>query len=151
MRSLIFSITAALLLAPNVVSAQALSLGPAARPLGTITSFAHPMWELPTWRQTSRDVSVTGSLGPAPRARPGAPAAEVEIVRRCRRAVVGAALPYGVAHVDAIGAGSPVPVRNGYVAPIEVNIVYARGALREARQATIECFLDTAGRVKSVR
>jgi hypothetical protein len=150
MRSLIFSITSTLLLVPNVVSAQALSLGPAARPLESITSFAPPMWEAPIGRQSSSDVSVTGSLGPA-RARLGLPAAEVTIVRRCRRAVVGAALPYGVAHVDALGAGSPVPVSNGYVAPIEVNIVYARGALRESRQATIECFLDTAGRVKSVR
>jgi hypothetical protein len=64
---------------------------------------------------------------------------------------VGAALPYGVAQVNAIGAGSPVPIPNGYMAPIEVNIVYARGAVRETRQAMIECFVDTAGRVKSVR
>jgi hypothetical protein len=146
MRRLISSVTAALVLMPAVVSAQALRLGPAARPIESMTSFAaHLSLQAPVGRQRSFDPEVTGSLGRA------APAGEVDIVRKCRRAVVAAALPYGVAQVDAIGAGPLMPIRNGYVAPIAFSIVYARGGARESRRATIECFLDTARRVTSVR
>jgi hypothetical protein len=75
----------------------------------------------------------------------------LDVVQKCRRAIVAAAIPYGVAQVDAAGAGVLVPHATGYVAPMEFTIVYAKGGLRETREATIACLLDKAGRVTAVR
>lgn len=140
-------LTAALILTP-FMGAQALSLGPAAHPLGNAT----PLLTLPAWdgakTQSASDPSVTGSLAAVPGARAPMP---LDVVQKCRRAIVAAAIPYGVARVDAAGAGPLMAVRTGYVAPIEFTIAYAKGSARETREATIACLLDKAGRVTGVR
>jgi hypothetical protein len=68
-------------------------------------------------------------------------------VQNCREAIVAAALPYGVVRVDAASAGPMRSARGGFAAPVEFRIVYNRRGGLETRQATINCRLNTAGRV----
>lgn len=70
-----------------------------------------------------------------------------QVVRNCREAIIAAALPYGVMRVDAAAAGPMRSARAGYSAPIEFRIVYSRRGGLETRQATIDCRMNTAGRV----
>ena len=70
-----------------------------------------------------------------------------QVVQNCRRAIVAAALPYGVVRVDAASAGPMQPTRGGFAAPLEFRIVYNRRGGLEVRQATINCRMNTAGRV----
>jgi hypothetical protein len=70
-----------------------------------------------------------------------------QVVRNCREAIVAAALPYGVVRVDAAAAGSMRQARGGYSAPIEFRVVYSRRGGLETRQATVDCRMNTAGRV----
>jgi hypothetical protein len=144
MRSVV--LTAALILMPPL-GAEALGLGPAAHPLGNAT----PLVTLPAWDGAAKSVPdpfATGSVAAVPDARAPMP---LKVVQKCRRAIVAAAIPYGVAQVDAAGAGPLMAVRTGYVAPIEFTIVYAKGSARETREATVACLLDEAGRVTGVR
>jgi hypothetical protein len=76
--------------------------------------------------------------------RPGTPQ---QVVQDCRTAIVAAALPYGVVRVDAASAGPMQSARGGFVAPVEFRIVYNRRGGLETRQATINCRMNTAGRV----
>jgi hypothetical protein len=78
------------------------------------------------------------------RPRPGTPQ---DVVQNCRTAIVAAALPYGVVRVDAASAGPMRSARGGFAAPVEFRIVYNRQGGLETRQATINCRLNTAGRV----
>jgi hypothetical protein len=78
------------------------------------------------------------------RPRPGTPQ---QVVQDCRTAIVAAALPYGVVRVDAASAGPMQSARGGFVAPVEFRIVYNRRGGLETRQATINCRMNTAGRV----
>jgi hypothetical protein len=78
------------------------------------------------------------------RARSGTPQ---QVVQECRAAIVAAALPYGVMRVDAVSAGPMRSARGGFAAPVEFRIVYNRRGGLETRQATINCRLNTAGRV----
>jgi hypothetical protein len=78
------------------------------------------------------------------RARSGTPQ---RVVQDCRAAIVAAALPYGVVRVDAAAAGPMRSARGGFAAPVEFRIVYNRRGGLETRQATINCRLNTAGRV----
>jgi hypothetical protein len=78
------------------------------------------------------------------RARPGTPQ---QVVEDCRAAIVAAALPYGVVRADAVSAGPMRSSRGGFAAPVEFRVVYNRQGGLETRQATINCRLNTAGRV----
>ena len=69
------------------------------------------------------------------------------MVQDCRAAIVAAALPYGVVRVDAASAGPIQSARGGFAAPVEFRIVYNRRGGLETRQATINCRMNTAGRV----
>ena len=71
------------------------------------------------------------------------------VVQDCRAAIVAAALPYGVVRVDAASAGPLQSARGGLTAPVEFRIVYNRRGGLETRQATINCRMNTAGRVIS--
>lgn len=70
-----------------------------------------------------------------------------QVVQNCRAAIVAAALPYGVVRVDAASAGPMRSARGGFAAPVTFKIVYNRSGGLETRQATINCRLNTAGRV----
>jgi hypothetical protein len=70
-----------------------------------------------------------------------------QVVKNCRDAVAAAALPYGVTRVDAASAGPMRSAGGGFVAPVEVKIIYSRRGGLETRQATISCRMNTAGRV----
>jgi hypothetical protein len=72
-----------------------------------------------------------------------------QVVQDCRAAIVAAALPYGVVRVDAASAGPMRSARGGFAAPVEFRIVYNRQGGLETRQATINCRMNTAGRVIS--
>jgi hypothetical protein len=72
-----------------------------------------------------------------------------QVVQDCRAAIVAAALPYGVVRVDAASAGPMQSARGGFAAPVEFRIVYNRRGGLETRQATINCRMNTAGRVIS--
>jgi hypothetical protein len=70
-----------------------------------------------------------------------------QVVRNCREAIVAAALRYGVVRVDAAAAGPMRAARGGYSAPIEFRMVYSRRGGLETRSATVDCRMNTAGRV----
>ena len=70
-----------------------------------------------------------------------------QVVQDCRAAIVAAAIPYGVMRVDAASAGPMRSARGGFAAPVSFRIVYNRQGGLETRQATINCRLNTAGRV----
>ena len=149
-------ITLGLIFMPDVGSAQTAGFGLGAGPLGNMAGPAGPPpFLLGSWQGSSRkraafDPEATGSVRDTASRAPEPPTA-LDVVRRCRRAIVAAALPYPVARVDAIGAGPLAPVRNGYVAPIDFSIVYTNASARETREAKISCVLDRAGRVTAVR
>lgn len=148
--------TLGLILMPDVGSAQTVGFGLGAGPLGNLAGPAGPPPSvLDSWQGSARrgpafDPDATGSVRDTA-ARAAEPLAALDVVRRCRRAIVAAAIPYRVARVDAIGAGPLAPVRDGYVAPIDFSIVYRGGGARETRDARISCFLDRGGRVTAVR
>jgi predicted component of type VI protein secretion system len=80
---------------------------------------------------------------------PGTP---VEIVAACRDAIIAAARPHGVLHVDAASAGRMQPQRNGQTAaPLEIRIVYARDGGTELRESSVSCILNGRGEVVSLR
>jgi hypothetical protein len=70
-----------------------------------------------------------------------------QVVKNCRDAVTAAALSYGVVRVDAASSGPMRSAGGGFVAPIDVKILYNRQGGLETRQATISCRMNTAGRV----
>jgi hypothetical protein len=76
--------------------------------------------------------------------RPGTP---LQVVQNCRKAIVAAALPYGVQRVDAASAGPMQRSGAGYTAPVEFRVTYARRGGSETRQSVVACRLNQTGRV----
>ena len=75
----------------------------------------------------------------------------LRVVQNCRRAIVAAALPFGVQRVDAASAGSMFRKRGIYVAPVQFRVTYARQGGVETRVAVVSCQLDSNGRVYAAR
>jgi len=78
------------------------------------------------------------------RARRGTPQ---QVVKNARDTIVASALPYGVVRVDAASAGPMRATAGGFVAPIEVRIIYSRQGGFETRQSVINFRLNTESRV----
>jgi hypothetical protein len=78
---------------------------------------------------------------------PGTP---VTIVQSCRERIVAAARPYGVVRVDAASAGPLRPLRNGFAAPLQIRVLYARRGGLEARLASIRCIIGSGGQVHAM-
>ena len=78
------------------------------------------------------------------RGRRGAPS---EAVENCRDSIAAAARPYGAVRVDGAAAGPMRKSQSGFSLPVTLNVIYARQGGLEARHATINCFMDTAGEV----
>jgi hypothetical protein len=92
--------------------------------------------------------TLLAGLLPLPFAR-GVP---VEIVQACRHAIIEAARPHGVVHVDASSIGMMRNDASGALsAPLEVRVIYASENGRETRQSRISCRLDGAGTVVALR
>ncbi len=78
------------------------------------------------------------------RGRQGAP---VQAVENCRDSIAAAALPYGAIRVEGAAAGPMRQSQAGFIVPITFNVIYARQGGLEARHATINCVMNTAGEV----
>jgi hypothetical protein len=73
-------------------------------------------------------------------------------VAACRKGIVQGAMPYDPVQVDVFGIGSVrVLEGGGRAAPLYVRIVYARDGGHETRAANIECRINGAGAVVSLR
>jgi hypothetical protein len=77
--------------------------------------------------------------------------APIELVENCRQTIATAALPYGAIQVDGAAAGPVRTVRGGYSLPVTFNVVYRRRGGLEARHATVNCLMNTAGQVVATR
>jgi hypothetical protein len=93
--------------------------------------------------------SALQAVARPPRMIPGTP---VDVVAACRDAIIAAARPHGVIHVDAASAGRMQSQGNGQIAaPLEIRIVYARDGGTELRQSRVSCLLNGRGEVVSLR
>jgi len=75
-----------------------------------------------------------------------------QIVELCRSSIAAAAVRYGAIRVDAAGAGQTSRLaRGGFMAPLQVRVVYARANARQVRQSRVACQLNSAGSVVALR
>jgi len=83
------------------------------------------------------------SLGTPLQSKPGAN----DTVQACANVVRDAAAPLGATRVEAASAGPQKRVRDGYVAPVEMRIIYARFMGLEVRHSVLNCKVDRGGKI----
>ena len=70
----------------------------------------------------------------------------------CGASIAAAAQRYGAVDVDVYEGGRTVrSPRGGFVAPIHARVTYARGGVRQIRQARVSCQLNGAAKVVALR
>jgi hypothetical protein len=87
---------------------------------------------------------VVSTINSPLKAKPGA---SQKLVSACRDAVAKKAEPYGVASLEAVGAGKQSRVKGRIVVPVEMRAIYRVRGVHEVKRSTVRCEVDRAGRV----
>ena len=83
------------------------------------------------------------SLGTPLQSKPGSNGT----VEACANVVRDAAAPLGATRVEAASAGPQKSVRGGYLARVEMRVIYARFMGLEVRHSVLNCKVDGGGKI----